>query len=180
MGGATIIMLLMLFVGFSEIDAASSKRQTGPAPGTLAYLDAKNGFRDLTFGDPPTPEMDLVTDAGDLKTYVRPSDDLTLGGAQLQTIGYRFYKDCLYSVAIIAKGYANGVAILEVLRQAYGKGEQPNQFLDEFLWRGRRVWVLYGRQRVTETTDVLWQSVPLDRERQAAEKDKAKKGVDGL
>jgi hypothetical protein len=52
MGGATIIMLLMLFVGFSETDAAPSKRHTGPVPGTLSFLDAKNGFRDLTFGDP--------------------------------------------------------------------------------------------------------------------------------
>src|SRR5215813_13627171 len=41
-----------------------------PPPGSLAYLDAKNGFRDLTFGDPPPAGMLPVEEDGDTRVYL--------------------------------------------------------------------------------------------------------------
>jgi hypothetical protein len=180
MRNAMNMMLLMVFIGVSEIDAASRNRQAGPAPGTLSNLDAKNGFRDLTFGQPPTPEMRLEEDAGDTKSYVRATDDLTIGGAQLHYIHYHFYKNRLEAVFIRTKGYVNSVAIVEVLHQAYGKGNQPNQFMEKYSWQGTRVFVGYDRKMISDETVAFWQSVPLYRERKADEKEQAKKGVSGL
>jgi hypothetical protein len=149
-------------------------------PGSLAYLDAKNGFRDLTFGDPPTPDMQLTEESGDFRTYVRATDDLTIGEAHLQFIAYRFYKNRFGAAVVGTKGYANSVALLEVLRQAYGQGDQPNQFLHQYFWHGSRVWVSYDRKLIGDETIAVWRSLPLYRERQAEEKEKAKKGIGGL
>jgi hypothetical protein len=64
-----------------------------PSPGSVAYLDFKNGFRDLKFGDPPTENMVIVEDAGESKYYRRTGDDLTIGGARLSSLDYGFYKN---------------------------------------------------------------------------------------
>ena len=71
--------------------ASSVPQPREPVPGTLSYLDFKNGFRDLKFGNPPTPDMHLVEDSGNLKFYRRTDDDLTIGGAQVHQINYGFY-----------------------------------------------------------------------------------------
>jgi hypothetical protein len=71
MRGTTIIQLLALFVGFSDADTAPGKRQAGPVPGSLSSLDFKDGCRDLRFGKVLTPDMHLVNDEGDLKSYRR-------------------------------------------------------------------------------------------------------------
>jgi hypothetical protein len=64
-----------------------------PSPGSLAYLDFRNGFRDLKFGDPPTQDMRAFEESGDTKFYRRSSDDLIIGNAKIKEISYGFYKD---------------------------------------------------------------------------------------
>ena len=51
-----------------------------PCPGSLADLDVTNGFRDLTFGDEPTPDRQRTERTGDTTLYRRPRDELTWGG----------------------------------------------------------------------------------------------------
>ena len=57
-----------------------------PRPGSLAYRDVTNGFRDLTFGDEPTPDMRRTERTGDTTLYRRPWDELTWGGAGLRDL----------------------------------------------------------------------------------------------
>ena len=51
-----------------------------PCPGSLADRDVTNGFRDLTFGDEPTPDRQRTERTGDTTLYRRPRDELTWGG----------------------------------------------------------------------------------------------------
>jgi hypothetical protein len=151
-----------------------------PSPGSLAYLDARNGFRDLTFGDPPQQGMRVVEDHGDTKYYTRPSDDLTIGGAKIKEISYGFYKGRLYSVLIETEGLLNSRALLEVLQQAYGTGSRPNRFMDEYMWDGSRVLLYYDQKPVTNEAITMFQSIPLKNEKTGDEKAKAWKGASGL
>jgi hypothetical protein len=91
-----------------------------PSQGSLAYLDHKNGFRDLKFGDPPRAEMVLKEESGDSKYYARPTDDLSIGGAHLSQLVYSFYKNRLQAVRMTTKGIVNAQALLEVLRHKHG------------------------------------------------------------
>jgi hypothetical protein len=151
-----------------------------PSPGSLAYLDFKNGFRDLKFGDPPAADMVLKEDSGDSKFYVRPQDELGIGGATVNRIAYGFYKERLSSILIETKGLTNSRGLLDVLRQAYGIGEQPNRFMNSYTWRGSRAIVSYDENSITHNATVWFFSAPLISEEQADKKAKARKGVSGL
>jgi hypothetical protein len=142
-----------------------------PAPGSLTYLDFKNGFRDVTFGDPPTSDMVLKEDAGDAKYYTRARDDLSLGGAQLQSIAYGFYKGHCSWLVIETKGLINSRAILEVMRQTYGPGYQGQgtPYLQQVAWFGSRVSGTYSENSVTSDAYMVLASVPMTTEEKADE-----------
>jgi hypothetical protein len=132
-----------------------------PSPGSLADLDVKDGFRDLKFGDPPTSSMVLKDDAGEKKYYTRPEDDLSIGGARVDQLIYGFSKNRLSTILIRTKGLSNSRALLEVLRQTYGPGMQPDPSLPRYSWRGRQVSVSYNESAVTHDADTWLHHVPV-------------------
>lgn len=150
------------------------------APGSLAYLDAKNGFRELHFGDPPKKDMILVESFGEEKVYKRSRENLIIGAAKVENIVYLFYKNRLSSVIIWTKGIINSSAMLEVLREAYGAGFQSNQYLEHILWSGSKVNLLYAQNVITRDAQITFFSIPIGRETEKDNESKAKKGVRDL
>jgi hypothetical protein len=153
---------------------------TEPSPGSLAYLDFKNGFRDLTFGAPPTSDMVLKETDGDTKYYTRPQDDLILGGAQLQRIIYGFYKDRFDWLLLETKGLGNSRAMLDVVRQTYGPGYQGNRYIQKFAWFGSRVSGIYSENSATADAQMSLSSKSISAEKAADQKAKARKGVGNM
>jgi hypothetical protein len=151
-----------------------------PALGSLAYLDFKNGFRDLQFGDLPSPDMRLIEDHGDTTYYTRPRDDLMIGQSQLSWVAYGFYRGRLYTVLLSTVGLTNSRALLEVLRQAYGRGTRPNPFMERYYWNSTHVVLSYDENPLSHDATVVFSSVPLESQKAADEKAKARKGVSGL
>jgi hypothetical protein len=158
----------------------SSPAPVEPSPGSLSYLDFKNGFRDLKFGDPPTSGMRLAEEKGHTTVYQRPGDDHHIGNANVHEILYVFYKGRLSHVLLKTKGFSDSRALLDVLRQAYGSGHRPNRFLEEYYWFGSRVDLSYHENATTNDASVLFASIPLKQEQEADDKAKARKGVSGL
>jgi hypothetical protein len=135
-----------------------------PSPGSLAYLDFKNSFRDLKFGDRPTNSMVLKDDAGDKKYYTRPEDDLSMGGARVDQVIYGFSKDRLSTILIQTKGLSNSRAVLEVLRRTYGPGSQPDPSLPRYSWRGSQMSVSYNENARTHDADTWFHPMPVKEE----------------
>jgi len=108
--------------------------------GTIAYLDARNGFRDLKFGQSiaQCPGMRLVKSdyrgsAGkNIKTYVRDSDDLRIGTARLESIVYVFFKDRLMAVDLSVKDDEDMAVVTGAFSELYGEGKVGS-------WEGERV-----------------------------------------
>ena len=123
-------------------DGAQPKQGQGPggSKGTIGYLDARNGFRDLKFGQAISqcPGMRLVkTDyrgigGKNIKAYVRDADDLRIGTARLESIVYVFYKDRLMAVQISAKGEEDMSVIMGAFSELYGEGKVGS-------WDGEKV-----------------------------------------
>jgi hypothetical protein len=124
--------------------------------------------------------MVLRENSGDSKFYARPSDDLSIGGAELSQLIYGFYKNRLQAVRMKTKGFINSQALLEVLRQAYGRPHQPNQFMESYLWFGSKVTISYNKNAIIDDADVWFFSQPLLVEEEADKKGKAMKGASGL
>ena len=138
-----------------------------PLPGLLAYLDFTNGFRDLTFGDEPTPDMQLTERKGDTTLYRRPRDELTFGGAGLRDLAYVFYKGQLLAVLLKTAGLQQTQMLREQLQDTYGAGVRADPSRQRYIWHGMRVLVVYDQRPHTDEALVVWQSLPLQHERHA-------------
>ena len=92
------------------------------AQGSLAALDAKNGFKDAKLGTALTQFKGIVPYKGDkLGSMVRPSDAKRIGDIPLKYIKYNFYKGKLASILVMVDiDYKD--EILATLTNAYGRG----------------------------------------------------------
>lgn len=150
--------------------------------GTVYYLDARYGFRNLNFEQSidSCPGMKLVEEDGDSKYYVRVDEDLRLGNAELKTITYGFYKGKLESVRVKVEGSLNSRALLQVLQEAYGVGEPSDEYKDKYFWFGKRVWADYTLYGNTDNSAFYMSSRALASQEKADEKAKAQEGAKGL
>ncbi len=153
---------------------------TDVAMGSVAYLDARNGFRDMKFGEPPKSGMVLTEKQGDLKFYRRASDDLTVGSGRVAAITYIFYKNRLFTVMLQTKGIMNSQALLATFRAAYGPGDKPNEFLDAYLWSGKIVSVSYNENLVTKNATALIKNRAIARQKHSDEKAAAERSGGNL
>jgi hypothetical protein len=148
-------------------DAQAKTTVNAPTAGSLAYLDFTNGFRDLTFGDAPTPDMQLAEQRGETTLYRRPGDDLTLGRAGLYDLAYVFYTGRLLAILLKAIGHQPTQTLLKELQDTYGKGDRADPSRERYVWQGTRVLVVYDHRPLTDEALVVWQSLPLQQERDA-------------
>jgi hypothetical protein len=67
----------------------------------------------------------------------RKGDTMTLGGATLTHVLYRFYNGGFSRAYLISiKRPDQPAAMIAALKAQYGAGAKPNQFMDDYLWNG--------------------------------------------
>lgn len=150
--------------------------------GSLADLDSKYGFRDIKFGShiDSLSGFTLEEVSGDKSFYIRKSDSLKIGPAPLKFIGYTFYKGRFLSVMFESKGLENSSRLFEVLSLAYGEPRQPNEFIKEYFWLGKRVSGFYEYSDIHEKGTVFFSSRDIQSEMDADNLRASKKAVSDL
>jgi hypothetical protein len=73
----------------------------------------------------------------------------------------------------------NSRAFLDVWHQACGSGLRPNRYMDDYHWNGAHVSLAYSEKPISLDATVLFQSLSLKNEKDAAEQAKARKGASG-
>lgn len=104
-----------------------------------AFDNEPDGFRGIKWGTPfsaHAKELTLVEKGKDENYYLRKGEKMSIGGAELKQLAYGYWKNQFVSVFIETLGVGNKSALLEAFRAQFGQGYKPNQFLDEYLWRG--------------------------------------------
>ena len=119
----------------------------------LKSLDDKYGFRGAKFETPFDSLKNLVEIEKGF--YTSTSEDLKLGEYDLSQIVYSFYKGQLYIIGITTKGYTNSNGILSILQQAYGKGYQSNEYIEKYIWFGKKVIMSYEQNSATRDATVF-------------------------
>lgn len=114
---------------------------------SIEDLDAKNGFRDATFGNSITKMKGLVAVAteGSDKCYRRTSDVLKISNAPLRSIEYCFYKGVLASITVTYTTEETREKLLQSLQIAYGLGLDSTDYKPSItgnFWRGKVVSML--------------------------------------
>ena len=156
--------------------AAQSKPKPGkPArppreivAGTADYLDAKNGFRDVQFGQVETEFTNLVLQAKDearqLATYTRSGDVLNMEGVPLQNIEYTFFNGQLVRVSLKWKTeYPDSTLALPPstemaghCSELYGRPKKQSVKKDaaQYCWSGKKVKIILDEFRLPGVTNM--------------------------
>ncbi len=98
----------------------------------------KPGFREMKWGDAPRKDMEVLDEVGEEKFCRLASDDLTWGGAPVDKIVYQYWSN-RFSDVYIEIPPLSADRILRDLQEGWGRGEQPNKFIEDFVWRNKSV-----------------------------------------
>ncbi len=159
----------------STTKPVESPKPVGPPQQAVELKDQWEGFRGLKWGCRVPGGMIETDVSGNVRTYSRKGDKLSIGAAKLMYITYGFYKGRLWAVMIKVDGYSNGKHFRDAVLATYG-GAQPNEFIDSWLINSPDKRVLGGLayNEVDETTTLALYYEPLAREK-AADQAKAAK-----
>jgi hypothetical protein len=109
---------------------------------TAAFQNEPTGFRGIAWGTPLAALESQVrpvgaTPAGQDQAYVRGGDSMTIGGAELEKILYKFHNGVFSEAFIVAqKGPSNAAALIAAFRAQFGEGKQPHRSVDDYIWQG--------------------------------------------
>ena len=138
----------------------------GPTPaGTLGDVHSGGGFEDARLGDPidSFTGLELIgrdPEAG-TETYVRRSDDLRVGGAEIDGITYSFYRGRLYFISLRMTGRASAEAVLAALERAFGPSSETGTRPNERIWPGGSQFVLYDFDQKSNRGMAAMTSTPI-------------------
>lgn len=125
--------------------------------GTLAYLDEKNGFRDVEFGMTPEQvpgklQLKEKDDLAESSEWIREGDKLEIGSAHVKLIRYVFFRNKLARVLIFVIGLDNRQALFGYFTTAFGKPVPDYDFMaatimkpgaeaieNAWIWEGKKV-----------------------------------------
>ena len=96
----------------------------------------KPGFRGLKWGDGPEPRMEVLDEHAEAKFCWISGDDLTWGGAPLLKIVYEFWEN-RFAEVFIEMSSTSADRVLKDLNAGWGKPEQPNKFIEDFVWENK-------------------------------------------
>ena len=139
------------------------------APGTLRYLDAKNGFRDTKLGgsekDIPNLVLKSSDDARGLKTYTRSDETLSFNGVPLKSVEYTFLKGELFQVvakwSVEEKGAvlknSGTTSLAPFCASLYGPARRhaAKKGSAEYVWRGKQVELILNEARLPGVPDAV-------------------------
>lgn len=158
--------------GFQSAERPSSKpigRQDAADPGQLLYLDAKNGFRDVTFGQTEGDIPNLVLKRSDekrgVKTYIRTDDLMVLNDMPLSSIEYTFLKGELFQIvvkwtseeknAVLKNSPTKSLAPFCASLYGPAKHRLVKKDSAEYIWRGKKVELFVTETRLSGVPDTI-------------------------
>lgn len=114
---------------------------------TPGELHEQGGFVGARLGDSleSFEGLELIgrDEAARTETYIRRSDDLRVGGVEVDGITYSFYEGRLYFISVQMSGREQSRAVLGALERTYGDAISTGTRPNEQIWPGGEVFVLY-------------------------------------
>jgi hypothetical protein len=85
-----------------------------------------------------------------VELYIRKTDELRLGGAELTNIEYGFWHGQLSDVGIKFKGYTNFSAVKDAMIETFGKPHTADRNLEDHGWSGK---ITYMNLKYSKASD---------------------------
>jgi len=173
-----IVLGCFLISSFSFGEWKSETILMGAKPGT-----EPDGFRGIKWGIKISDlkGMEYVkTDPsyGGVKIYKRKGDVLQIGSAKLDRIEYGFWKGRFCGVSVYTSGNVNWYGLKDAVFEKFGKGYQPNEFIERYFWFGTKTNMILGYNEISEKGFLHMRSTEIFNEMEAYDKQKAKEGAE--
>ncbi len=139
------------------------------------------GFRDLAWGTnlSDVKGLEYVVTSGDTEIYIRPSDVMKIGGAELKRITYGFWKGKFFAVTIDVEGLANYEALKKSTFKRFGEGRKTNRFMENYIWpRDKNTMMSLEYKKILRKGILYMQSKALNEVIKASEDKDAEKGAE--
>ncbi len=161
-GCGVFILIFALLAG-----CMSALYPTGNSPGytSLRFKPGSEptGFRGIKWGTPISelPGMKHVsTDEDRVETYFKEGDELRIGRAKVEKIGYQFWKGRFLGVEISAKESKNCGALREAVFETFGSGlkalrTNKNDFGEKYIYQGNMAVVFLSIEEKLEDFGML-------------------------
>jgi hypothetical protein len=108
----------------------------------IAFQNEPTGFRGIPWGTPLSVVQSQMrpvgaTPAGQDRDYVRVGDSMTIGGAALERVLYKFHDGRFSEAFIVAqKGPNNAMAMTAAFQAQFGEARKPHRSAEDYLWEG--------------------------------------------
>ena len=127
----TAVIAVQMAGGIFAGQAWAATDTNAPPMGSTDYMDWKNGFRDVRFGEDLTKRSDMEplfpSPAGTASEYKKKSETLEIGDVKLKSIIYFAHHGKLYEIEM-ESSWDNGSTVLDAftaaLRRSHRKDEQ--------------------------------------------------------
>jgi len=148
---------------------------------SFGFQNEPESFRGIKWGTNINELSDMVcVQKNGLKYYKKKNDKMKIGDAEIEDIVYSFYKKRFSGVIITFRDLSNFDSLQSTLFQVYGKGQRPNQFMEEYAWLGTNIWIFFKYNEISKKGSINYYYYPLWNEYKKEQKEAAKKGADDL
>jgi hypothetical protein len=138
-------------------------------PGSIQYLDYRNGFRDVFFYQPESSITNAVLRKQDeqhqLKTFTRPGEEMSLNNIPLESVEYSFFKGQLCQIVVKwrveqkagASTSPPVAALTPFCASLYGPPSQQTKKKGEteLRWQGQRVVLILSESVIPGVRDKI-------------------------
>lgn len=114
---------------------------------------------------------------GGVHIYIRVGDKLQIGGAKLDRIEYGFWQERFCGVTIYTSGSVNWYSLKDAVFETFGRGYQPNEFIEKYFWGGTETGMILEYNEITEKGSLWMSSRKISKEMEEWDKRKAKEGA---
>jgi len=142
-----------------------------------------DGFRGIKWGQdistvPGLKYLETDKASGGVQRYARERDELRVGGAELETINYDFWRGKFSGVWIDTKGSANSYGLEDAVFEKFGKGYQSNEYIEKYSWFGETTRMMLEYNEISENGRLYMWAKVINDQREAYDKQKAKEGAE--
>lgn len=106
------------------------------AGNSYAFKNEPDGFRGVQWGDSPSVlenKQQWLAD-GNTNYFIKPDDEMQVGGATVSLIVYEFWKDKFASAIIHTKGRTHWKTLKAAVFERFGAGKKKNTYKEEYRW----------------------------------------------
>lgn len=150
---------------------------------SFSFENEPDGFRGIKWGTNISTLRGMIyveteEGFGGVKVYTRQGGNLEIGGANLDSIQYGFWREKFLMVITKTKGFSNWLPLKKATFAKFGKGYQSNKYIEKYSWNGSITKIILRYSEISRDGTLTMASSELSNQIKQYQEQKAKEGAE--